>query len=161
MQDATGGMGRRTLPRQAQGQPRVRRGRPPPPKRRHRAALGRLRRHHQRCRVQKELNPHIGAIYGDSINYDRADQICACLAEKGFASANVVLGVGSFTYQYVTRDTSGFAMKATWAEVDGVGQDLFKDPITDDGLKRSARGRLAINRDGDGELVMIYQADAT
>lgn len=106
----------------------------------------------------KELDPHIGAIYGDSINYDRADQVCKRLAEKGFASTNVVLGVGSFTYQYVTRDTFGFAMKATWAEVNGIGRDLFKDPITDDGLKRSARGRIAVLRDADGELELVDQA---
>lgn len=92
----------------------------------------------------KELDPHIGMIYGDSINYDRADEMTERLAEKGFASTNVVLGVGSFTYQLVTRDTFGFAMKATWAEVDGVPRNLFKDPITDDGLKKSAKGRLAV-----------------
>jgi nicotinamide phosphoribosyltransferase len=92
----------------------------------------------------KELDPHIGMIYGDSINYDRAVEMTRRLEAKGFASTNVVLGVGSFTYQFVTRDTFGFAMKATWAEVDGVARNLFKDPVTDDGLKKSAKGRLAV-----------------
>jgi nicotinamide phosphoribosyltransferase len=59
------------------------------------------------------------------------------------------LGIGSFTYQHVTRDTFGFAMKATWALVDDVGRDLFKDPVTDDGIKRSARGRLAVVQEGE------------
>jgi nicotinamide phosphoribosyltransferase len=92
----------------------------------------------------KELDPHIGMIYGDSINYDRAQQMTERLAAKGFASTNIVLGVGSFSYQHVTRDTFGFAMKATWAEIDGEGHNLFKDPITDDGIKKSATGRLAV-----------------
>ena len=56
----------------------------------------------------KVLDSHIGAIYGDSITLDRQIQIYERLAAKGFASTNIVLGVGSFTYQYNTRDTFGF-----------------------------------------------------
>lgn len=106
----------------------------------------------------KVLDPHIGMIYGDSINYERADAICAGLAAKGFASTNIVLGVGSFTYQWVTRDTFMFAMKATWAEVDGEARDLFKKPKTDDGVKNSAKGRLAVLEDHSGELYLVEQA---
>jgi nicotinamide phosphoribosyltransferase len=56
-----------------------------------------------------------------------------------------VLGIGSFTYQYNTRDTFGFAMKATYVEVDGEGREIFKDPITDDGTKKSATGLLRVD----------------
>ena len=97
----------------------------------------------------KELDSHIGAIYGDSITLDRARDICEGLKAKGFASTNVVLGVGSFTYQYNTRDTFGFAMKATYGEVNGEGRDIYKDPITDDGTKKSAKGLIKIVKDGD------------
>lgn len=93
----------------------------------------------------KELIPQIGAIYGDSITVARATQIAERLKEKGFASTNVVLGIGSFTYQYNTRDTFGFAMKATYGEVDGEGRAIFKDPITDDGTKKSAKGLMKID----------------
>jgi nicotinamide phosphoribosyltransferase len=93
----------------------------------------------------KELVPQIGAIYGDSITVPRAIQICERLKAKGFASTNVVLGIGSFTYQYNTRDTFGFAMKATYGEVDGEGRAIFKDPITDDGTKKSAKGLMKID----------------
>jgi len=92
----------------------------------------------------KELNPHIGAIYGDSITIDKAQQICERLKQKGFASTNVVLGLGSFTYQYNTRDTFGFAMKATYGEVNGEGREIYKNPITDDGTKTSAKGLLKV-----------------
>jgi len=98
----------------------------------------------------KVLDPHIGAIYGDSITIDRADEICERLEAKGFASTNVVLGIGSFTYQYNTRDTFGFAMKATYVEVNGEGREIFKDPITDDGTKKSATGLLCVT-DAFGE----------
>jgi nicotinamide phosphoribosyltransferase len=100
----------------------------------------------------KVLDSHIGAIYGDSITPDRARQIIARLKEKGFASTNIVLGIGSYTYQYNTRDTFGFAMKATYVEVNGEGREIFKDPITDDGTKKSARGLLYVQQnDVNGE----------
>lgn len=100
----------------------------------------------------KVLDPHVGLIYGDSITLARADEILRRLEAKGFASSNVVFGVGSFTYQYNTRDTFGFAMKATWGAVNGKGRMIFKEPKTDSGLKRSARGLLRVERDAQGEL---------
>lgn len=106
----------------------------------------------------KVLDPHIGAIYGDSITIDRADEICSRLEAKGFASTNIVLGIGSFTYQYNTRDTFGFAMKATYVEVNGEGLEIYKDPVTDDGTKKSAKGLLYV-ADVDGELVLHDMVD--
>ncbi len=95
----------------------------------------------------KLLDGHIGLIYGDSINTERQLAILEGLKQKGFASFNVVLGIGSYTYEYVTRDTFGFAMKATYGEVNGVGRDIFKDPKTDDGTKKSAKGLMQVYRD--------------
>ncbi len=106
----------------------------------------------------KELDPHIGAIYGDSITIHRATQICEQLKEKGFASTNIVLGIGSFTYQYNTRDTFGFAMKATYGEVNGQGREIFKDPVTDDGTKKSAKGLLKIERKNN-QYILIDQVN--
>ena len=100
----------------------------------------------------KVLDPHVGLIYGDSITLERAEEILRRLEAKGFASSNVVFGVGSFTYQYHTRDTFGFAMKATYGEVNGVGRVIFKEPKTDNGLKRSARGLLQVVRDEAGDF---------
>jgi len=103
----------------------------------------------------KVLDSHIGAIYGDSITIDRAKQIFERLQAKGFASTNIVLGVGSFTYQFNTRDTFGFAMKATYVEVNGEGREIFKDPITDDGTKKSATGLLFVTKMEDGTTKLI------
>ena len=105
------------------------------------------------------LDSHIGCIYGDSITQARAEDIMERLAAKGFASANVVFGIGSYTYQHVTRDTYGFAMKATWVKIGGVGKDIYKTPKTDNGMKKSAKGRLAVAREAyAGDLVLIEQA---
>lgn len=97
----------------------------------------------------KVLDPHIGAIYGDSINLERATAISKRLEAKGFASTNIVFGIGSFSYQYHTRDTFGFAVKATAATVNGEERMLFKDPKTDDGTKRSQRGRIVVAHKDD------------
>ena len=92
----------------------------------------------------KILDPHIGAIYGDSITLDRQIQIYERLEAKGFAATNIVLGVGSFTYQYNTRDTFGFAAKGAWFQTDEASYDIYKDPITDDGTKKSLKGLVAV-----------------
>jgi len=121
----------------------------------------------------KVLDSHIGAIYGDSINLDRAKRIFERLAVKEFATSNIVLGIGSYSLQMVTRDTHGFAQKATYIEIgEGIGVEIFKDPITDDGTKKSAKGLLRVNlvdgvyilqdqctkeEEKGGELKVIYE----
>ena len=100
----------------------------------------------------KQLDEHIGAIYGDSITIDRCRDICERLKEKGFASTNVVFGIGSFSYQYNTRDTLGWAVKATYAEINGEGRAITKDPITDNGTKKSHSGLLRVVKDEEGNF---------
>lgn len=98
-----------------------------------------------------ELNSHVGAIYGDSITLERQNSILTKLFNKGFASNNIVLGIGSFTFQYVTRDTHSIAMKATYCEVTEDNETLripiAKDPKTDSG-KKSAKGLLMVEKIG-------------
>ena len=123
----------------------------------------------------KVLDPHIGAIYGDSITPDRQRQIYERLAAKGFAATNIVLGIGSYTYEYLTRDTLGWAAKGNWFEVkqdmndydddhDGLspiwqrhGYNIYKDPVTDDGTKKSLKGMIAVHQDEDGEYAAVQE----
>lgn len=92
----------------------------------------------------KQLNPKVGLIYGDSITLERCHEICEGLKRIGFASTNIVFGIGSYTYQFNTRDTFGFAVKATHGVVNGQPREIFKNPITDDGEKKSAKGLLCV-----------------
>lgn len=104
----------------------------------------------------KVLDPHIGAIYGDSITPERAIAIYTRLAEKGFAVNNCTLGVGSYTYQFNTRDSLGFALKATNSIIDGTEKQIYKDPITDkikgNNFKKSQYGMCYVYADGDDIL---------
>lgn len=100
------------------------------------------------------LDSHVGLIYGDSITLEIAEQICKELKNNWFASTNIVFGIGSFTYQYVTRDTDGYAVKATYCEIDGKPLEIYKKPKTGDGTKNSAKGLLAVFKNQDGEFVL-------
>jgi nicotinamide phosphoribosyltransferase len=105
----------------------------------------------------KLLDEHIGAIYGDAITIERQKQIISRLKTKGFVPA-VVLGIGSYSYQYVTRDTHGSAVKATNMTKNGKSIAIFKDPKTD-AKKKSAKGLLRVERE-NGELVMYDEQTA-
>jgi nicotinamide phosphoribosyltransferase len=96
----------------------------------------------------KVLDDSVGLIYGDSISLARARDIMLRLAAKGFASSNVVFGIGSYTYNMLSRDTFGWAMKAIYAEVGGEQVAIYKDPATDDGTKKSAKGLLRVEKEG-------------
>lgn len=122
----------------------------------------------------KVLDPHVKAIYGDSITPPRAEKIYQILKENGFAASNVSLGVGSFsmhalmevdengneTLQVFTRDSLSMAIKAIYAEFqqpngDVVKMPVFKDPKTDreaggDNMKKSHKGCVRVTfKDGD------------
>ncbi|WP_256856288.1 nicotinate phosphoribosyltransferase, partial [Rodentibacter genomosp. 2] len=92
----------------------------------------------------KVLDPHIGAIYGDGVTYEKMAKILEGLKAKGFASSNIVFGVGAQTYQRNTRDTLGFAIKATSITINGKEKAIFKNPKTDNGLKKSQKGRVKV-----------------
>ncbi len=107
----------------------------------------------------KVLDPHVKAIYGDSITVQRCGQIYRILEENGFACSNVALGVGSFSFQCIeedgvlkpfTRDTFSSCIKATYCEIDGKPYPIFKDP-KDGGFKKSQKGCCAVSEE-NGEL---------
>ena len=108
----------------------------------------------------KVLDPHVKAIYGDSITVQRCEQIYQILTENGFACSNVTLGVGSFSFQCIeedgvlkpfTRDTFSSCIKATYCEIDGKPTPIFKNP-KDGGFKKSQKGCCKVYTDEAGEL---------
>lgn len=113
----------------------------------------------------KVLNPKVGLIYGDGITYQRAKAMLQGLKDKGFASSNIVFGIGSWTITNNSRDSLGIAIKATAAQVGDKFLPVYKDPKTDSG-KKSARGFLSVVKDEEtGELVLkqndtdVYDSD--
>lgn len=96
----------------------------------------------------KVLDPHVKAIYGDSITVQRCEEIYEILKNAGFACSNVALGVGSFSFQCIeedgllkpfTRDTFSSCIKATYCEINDEPYPIFKNP-KDGGFKKSQKG---------------------
>ncbi|MBE7018884.1 MAG: nicotinate phosphoribosyltransferase [Ruminococcaceae bacterium] len=107
----------------------------------------------------KVLDPHVKAIYGDSITVQRCEEIYEILMKEGFACSNVALGVGSFSMHCIeednmlkpfTRDTFSSCIKACYAEVDGKCYPVFKNP-KDGGFKKSQKGLCYVYEE-NGEL---------
>ena len=104
----------------------------------------------------KELDPHIGMIYGDGCTLDRVAEIYDILQQRGYAATNIVFGVGAFCFHMlpgfskptiITRDTFGMAMKATYGEFGDKKLFIYKDPKTDEGnLKKSHKGCCSVFR---------------
>jgi nicotinamide phosphoribosyltransferase len=103
----------------------------------------------------KVLDSHVGLIYGDAMNFNRIEDINSRLAARRFASTNWVAGIGSYHYQFQTRDTFGFAMKATSVTINGEEKAIFKDPKTDSGLKKSLKGRIAVVKAAVGGIIAL------
>ena len=108
----------------------------------------------------KVLDPHVKAIYGDSITVQRCEEIYKILTENGFACSNVALGVGSFSFQCIeedgdlkpfTRDTFSSCIKATYCEIDGKPYPIFKNP-KDGGFKKSQKGCCVVHKDINGNI---------
>jgi len=102
----------------------------------------------------KFIDEHIGLIYGDAITFNRAEEILQRLMFKGFASTNVVFGIGSYTYQFNTRDTFGHALKSTAVVINGKEVQIFKNPKTDNGMKKSLRGRVVVLKSGPSYIAL-------
>jgi nicotinamide phosphoribosyltransferase len=76
----------------------------------------------------KVLN-HVRVIQGDGIEGDRIGEICNLLIRKGYSVENIAFGMGAGLLQKNDRDTQKFAMKCCAIEIDGVWNDVYKDPV--------------------------------
>lgn len=99
------------------------------------------------------LPQYLGTVYGDSMNPERCDLLNKQLLNQGICPTNTVRGIGSFTYEYQTRDSLGQAVKATQANVRGEERDIFKKPVTDSGEKHSNIGRVGLILGEDGSIL--------
>lgn len=90
------------------------------------------------------LSPQVRIVYGDGINYERLKTIYKNMTEDlGMSPENVCLALGAYFLGNVTRDSLGFALKASYNEVNGERIDVNKSPKTDSS-KKSFKGDLAV-----------------
>lgn len=98
----------------------------------------------------KLLNPKVGLIYGDGMYLERYQNILSRMEVMGYAASNLIIGIGGIL-RFNSRDTLGFALKATYVEVNGRPTEIEKDPITDPG-KKSHKGLVGLFKE-DGQYV--------
>ena len=96
----------------------------------------------------KVLNPSVRVIQGDGCNLNMIKAILEGITKGGFSADNLAFGMGGGLLQQCNRDTCRFAMKASYSEIDGIGREIFKDPITDKG-KKSKRGKQILILEDD------------
>lgn len=99
----------------------------------------------------------IGLLYGDSITLERQKQIYLRLENAHMAACNLVLGIGSYSYQFASRDSLGFAIKATACMINGELKEIFKHPKTDDGTKNSLKGLITVEQEDNGKYYAVDQ----
>lgn len=103
----------------------------------------------------KTLDPHVGLIYGDGMSVGMIISILEEIEQMGFDTSCVVFGVGSYVFQFTTRDTHSLAFKSTNVVINGKSIPIFKDPVTGDGTKKSAIGLLKVVSDSHGNLELL------
>jgi nicotinamide phosphoribosyltransferase len=103
----------------------------------------------------KILNPKCGLLYGDGMYLERYIRTLDRLKDMGYASSNLVIGVGGILRNH-SRDTMGYAIKATHIEVNGEPREIEKDPITDS-KKKSHKGLMYLTKNDKNEYVTIDQ----
>lgn len=102
----------------------------------------------------RQLDSHIGIIYGDGLSYHKVKLIYQLLSAKGFAVDNVILAQGAYTMSTLNdRDQFNVAIKASAAIVNGDIVPVFKDPATDHG-KKSVKGFLKVTKDEKGKFTV-------
>ena len=103
----------------------------------------------------KQLNSKVGLIYGDGMYIARFVRTLARLQMMGYAASNLVIGVGGILRNH-SRDSMGFAIKATHVVNDGESFDIEKDPATDP-KKKSHKGLMYLMRNLSGAYHTIDQ----
>lgn len=112
----------------------------------------------------KVLNDKVRVIQGDGIDYEETRKILENMKHNGWSADNIAFGMGGGLLQKLNRDTQKFAFKCSSATVAGIGRDVYKCPVTDNG-KTSKKGRLSLvngetkkgGNHKDDQLVMVYE----
>jgi len=116
----------------------------------------------------KVLPPQVRVIQGDGISLSSVGNIYAALQQAGISAENLALGMGGALLQRVNRDTQEFALKCSYAMVNGKDIDVQKNPVELDAegqlrtsFKHSKAGRLKlVKENGEYRTLTLQEAPA-
>lgn len=103
------------------------------------------------------LPTQVRVIQGDGVDYNAIQLIYQTLTANGISAENLLLGMGGALLQKVNRDTQKFALKCSYAKVNGEVVNVKKSPIEMNekgelvkSFKTSKAGKLKLIRTSDG-----------
>lgn len=110
----------------------------------------------------KVLDPHVKAIYGDSITPDRCRAIYTILEREGFSIQNVALGVGSFSFMCLEHIGTKYEKNEFYTEGfnDPAEQYIEKKVMSYSPYTRDTFGiaiKATYGETADGSPVMIFK----
>jgi nicotinamide phosphoribosyltransferase len=108
----------------------------------------------------KVLKDNVGIIQGDGMTEESIPALYADYIKTGWAADNILTGSGGgLLVENLTRDTSRWAIKASYGEKDGVPFTMRKNPAGDPS-KASKEGLLKLHKAVGYHTIQSSQMDA-
>uniref|UniRef100_A0AC11DY27 Nicotinamide phosphoribosyltransferase n=1 Tax=Ovis aries TaxID=9940 RepID=A0AC11DY27_SHEEP len=104
----------------------------------------------------KLLPPYLRVIQGDGVDINTLQEIVEGMKQKKWSIENVSFGSGGALLQKLTRDLLNCSFKCSYVVTNGLGINVFKDPVADPN-KRSKKGRLSLHRTPAGNFVTLEE----
>jgi nicotinamide phosphoribosyltransferase len=105
-----------------------------------------------------ELNPKVGCLWGDGLEYDGIRSLLFTLRNNTYSTNNIVFGMGGGLLQKINRDVQRFAFKSSAQFRNGQWMEIFKQPL--DSSKKSKKGMLRLIRTEDGQYMTVESVKA-
>uniref|UniRef100_A0A8B9ZV61 Nicotinamide phosphoribosyltransferase n=1 Tax=Anas zonorhyncha TaxID=75864 RepID=A0A8B9ZV61_9AVES len=110
----------------------------------------------------KLLPPYLRVIQGDGVDINTlqegllVEQIVEGMKKNKWSIENIAFGSGGALLQKLTRDLLNCSFKCSYVVTNGLGVNVFKDPVADPN-KRSKKGRLSLHRTPAGDYVTLEE----
>uniref|UniRef100_A0A8C6SQP9 Nicotinamide phosphoribosyltransferase n=1 Tax=Neogobius melanostomus TaxID=47308 RepID=A0A8C6SQP9_9GOBI len=104
----------------------------------------------------KVLPPYIRVIQGDGVDINTLQEIVEGMKQHRWSIENIAFGSGGALLQKLTRDLLNCSFKCSYVVTNGLGVNVFKDPVADPN-KRSKKGRLSLHRRQNGDYVTLEE----
>ncbi|KAK7150071.1 hypothetical protein R3I94_009396 [Phoxinus phoxinus] len=104
----------------------------------------------------KVLPPYIRVIQGDGVDINTLQEIVEGMKKHRWSIENISFGSGGALLQKLTRDLLNCSFKCSYVVTNGLGVNVFKDPVADPN-KRSKKGRLSLHRTPSGDFVTLEE----
>uniref|UniRef100_A0AAY5KK75 Nicotinamide phosphoribosyltransferase n=1 Tax=Esox lucius TaxID=8010 RepID=A0AAY5KK75_ESOLU len=104
----------------------------------------------ENCKGYKVLPPYLRVIQGDGVDINTLQN------KHRWSVENVSFGSGGALLQKLTRDLLSCCFKCSFVVTNGLGLNVFKDPVADPN-KRSKKGRLSLHRTSTGDFQTLEE----